>query len=407
MKKYLLLLSLVMLSAGAAALTPLLPFMYQVMPTDSQSSPIARARWTAKIDPSTEVTDGFLLQNSNLYLIADGKLEARQVNSGKLLWRAGRQLVGSLAQGADLIIATTTEKRIVAFNKTGQQVWETPKIVAAAENTPYAWAKKLLADEKALIVNTSDGLYAYQLKTGKLLWRRHLLNAATTALPSGSVLPVNLSTGIQSIWIGLDLISGETVWKVYGGDIPIRFEKDRLVVSGSAPQDRVRLIELSSGNTVRVRFKLDVTNQPFTPESTYLSGDLICWLGKSSGKQSLLCMDRRDGKYDGGNRRLSLGTGIATEVFSVLSVPLGSSAAFVGYDHFMSLPFTHAVAQQTELPVDGHVLPNGNSVLLLNATKTQLSVINTGRSVKTATRWNNDVVVSFGDAVAVYMSTKE
>lgn len=160
-----------------------------------------------------------LLRDNFIYLgvetESNGFVAKLNASTGDLIWRTaftGAPVHSSplVDEKSETVIVGNIEGRIQGFNsKTGEPKWEF-LAQAAVKTTPAAY------NDVAYIGSHDGNIYALQIATGKLVWKKNFANKIFTSVSVDSDLGLGITTVDKSI-IAFDLTTGEVRWSQAGG----------------------------------------------------------------------------------------------------------------------------------------------------------------------------------------------
>jgi outer membrane protein assembly factor BamB len=130
----------------------------------------------------------------------------RNPASWRLAWRAhpGGSIL-TLAGFGDVLVVTTSERRIVGYTATGIRLWQLSLEDLAP--TPVVRA----SDRELVFVDLSGVVRKLEIRTGRVIWRRDLRTDVNVAPAVGSGVAVIMDRGGTTT--GVDLGSGSTRWE--------------------------------------------------------------------------------------------------------------------------------------------------------------------------------------------------
>ena len=190
--------------------------------------------WQAKTSSPVSKDGAIALANGVLYIAADNGVEARDANTGALLWQQSLLTSSGLAVADGMVYVSTESYSVCGLDAgTGKVLWTYytgynwyPSTPAAVNNVVYAGTGE-------------SHLLALNAKTGKLIWKAATDGAVNfpPAVANG-VLYVATGTGISSGYLeALTASTGALIWEYGIGDQTRAPVVANGVVYGGAPND--------------------------------------------------------------------------------------------------------------------------------------------------------------------------
>lgn len=190
---------------------------------------------------------------------AEGSVEAFDLASGSLLWRAatGSAVKTTPAPAGDVVLAAEVSGDLTALDaRTGEVVWKLP---SSDPLRRFAWGAPTVANGLVYLGDQSD-LRAVDIATGQVVWRRTGLSPHHNLVNHAAPLIVG-DLLVMGFWptpaspIGLDARTGESVWATEPptGDDPF-FAMKKLLIMGTAAFDEAtdRILMPAFGHTTAV-----------------------------------------------------------------------------------------------------------------------------------------------------------
>ncbi len=229
-----------------------------------------RARWVAEL-PGREI-GGALVMDDTVYAGAtNGELFALAKDSGTVRWRraAGKEIWSRPVQSDNLILVSTMSGSIVAYDRDGNERWNTKLTDSAIASTPT------LVGDRLFVGAFDKYLYALNARTGERLWSTP--EAAdnwfwTEILAQGDTL---FAGSLGGTVYAIDAGAGATRWSVKVGDM-IRSRpailNDVLVVGSK--DGRLHGLRPADGSRVWEETKSPMADDPSAPRGD-LYADLL------------------------------------------------------------------------------------------------------------------------------------
>lgn len=267
--------------------------------------------WRVVLDPSPSAARSVAVDREHLYLIRQGQLRAVRLSDRQELWKTLHNVRGPVVASQGLVFATRADGIVVALKaQTGVVQWSTTLRPTGQPIPAGTWANGMTLVGNTLVVNSSRGAWGVQASTGQVRWFREQLDATGPISQVGSVAAWSIASALQPTWIGVDVRRGRKVWQVASGEQVLRREGSSIITSVTTRTDAVRLIQVASGRTVRVKYDLtralphEAQRKAARFDQLYVAGDAVCATGNVVGRAVAVCVPRSAGTFDGGDREL-------------------------------------------------------------------------------------------------------
>lgn len=173
---------------------------------------------------------------------AAGTVEAFDLSSGEAIWRAdtASAVKTTPAIAGDLVIAAEVSGDVTAYDlTTGELVWRVP---SSDPLRRFGWGAPTHANGRIYVGDQSD-LRCIDAATGEVLWRRTDLSPHHNLVQHAAPLIVD-DLLVMGFWptprdpIGLDALTGESVWTTERSDPNATFSAAKIVlIMGTASYD--------------------------------------------------------------------------------------------------------------------------------------------------------------------------
>jgi outer membrane protein assembly factor BamB len=179
-------------------------------PARPSPPPALRAIWTVPLKAALGVPPAFEVDRG-FFSFSDGRLEARSLATGAVLWSTEANVLSQPAIGDGLLFLVERDAIAALELAHGTRAWRLPFTDALA--TPLVW------DNGWLIAATESGrVLAFRATDGDLLWTREI-GSAPSARPALAADRVYVPAGDSRV-VALQVETGAIVWESRVGGAP-------------------------------------------------------------------------------------------------------------------------------------------------------------------------------------------
>ncbi|OFW17663.1 MAG: hypothetical protein A3H97_13635 [Acidobacteria bacterium RIFCSPLOWO2_02_FULL_65_29] len=164
--------------------------------------PSLRAVWTIPIEAPLRVPPAFS-EDRGYFPFGDGRIEARDLATGAVLWSVDAQVVSQPAVGDGLLFFVERDAIGARRQHDGALVWRLPFAEPLA--APLVW------DNGWLVAVSAGRVLAFRASDGHLIWRRDIASAPS-AKPALAADRVYVAAGDSRI-VALQVETGALVWE--------------------------------------------------------------------------------------------------------------------------------------------------------------------------------------------------
>ncbi|MBP3964714.1 PQQ-binding-like beta-propeller repeat protein [Paenibacillus lignilyticus] len=187
----------------------------QEMPAASNKVPFTKPVWTVELDKPTienSYQAPIVIDNGTFYTIKAGVLQARSIQTGKLVWFNGTKLqAGAIQlQNGSLYVSGQDGAVYQVAAKTGTA----KRIYQANKKSTFSQFK---VEGNTLYFASSLGLVSVNLATGHEKWRNTDVNSIPAKV-GGKLLVMAMESGAITVTTtyAIDEATGKTIWRLAG-----------------------------------------------------------------------------------------------------------------------------------------------------------------------------------------------
>ncbi|SDX62410.1 PQQ-binding-like beta-propeller repeat protein [Paenibacillus sp. CF384] len=187
----------------------------QTMPAVSNKVPFAKPIWTIELDKPTienSYQAPIVIENSIFFTIKGGVLQARTIQTGKLLWSYGTKLQAGAIQLLNGSLYVSGQDGSVY--QVAAQTGTAKRIYQANKKSTFSQFK---VEGNTLYFASSLGLVSVNLATGHERWRNTDVNSIPVKV-GGKLLVLAMESGAITVTTtyAIDEATGKTIWRLAG-----------------------------------------------------------------------------------------------------------------------------------------------------------------------------------------------